>query len=518
MVRAERHTEGVEETAGGGSSAFSRRELLRGAGAVLGAAIVGAGVASCSSNSGSSASSKWQGLASQLTGTLLHPGDPGYARMAPPYNRRYVDVEPQAIAVCKSATDVQRCVSWARQHGVPFAVRSGGHSYAGYSATGGLLISVASLRSLTMDPATKRITLGAGVQNRDLFASLPRLDVGVPNGRCPTVGMGGFVLGGGFGFNSRKFGLASDNLVQTRVVTSDGQLLVCDADQHSDLFWACRGGGGGNFGINVDYVLQSQPVGELSLYKLRWKWSDAPAVMAAAQVLQASAPDALSARVGLDVASTTPPAKDPSGLSVSALGQFFGPVDQLETLLAPLLAAAPTTEKVIRSMDYTEALAFFAQNVPVGRFTEKSVYIGPDGFDTSFVETGMTWIEKWPGSANVTAVGLTLFAWGGAMGRPAPGATAFVHRDASWLSVVGTSWGPDDSQELIEENLAWVGQFFDALDPFVTDQSYQNFADPALADWQTAYYGTNLPRLVDVKQAYDPENVFAFPQGIPTGT
>jgi FAD/FMN-containing dehydrogenase len=366
-----------------------------------------------------------------------------------------------------------------------------------------------------MDPATKRITLGAGVQNRDLFASLPRLDVGVPNGRCPTVGMGGFVLGGGFGFNSRKFGLASDNLVQTRVVTSDGQLLVCDADQHSDLFWACRGGGGGNFGINVDYVLQSQPVGELSLYKLRWKWSDAPVVMAAAQELMASAPDALSARVGLDVASTTPPSKDPSGLSASALGQFFGPVDQLEALLAPLLAAAPTTEKVIRSMDYTEALDFFAQNVPVGRFTEKSAYIGPSGFDASFVETGMAWIERWPGSANVTAVGLTLFAWGGAMGRPAPDATAFVHRDASWLSVVGTSWGADDPQELIDENLQWVGQFYEALGPYVTGESYQNFADPALDDWQTAYYGTNLPRLVEVKRTYDPENVFTFPQGIP---
>ena len=118
-------------------------------------------------------------------------------------------------------------------------------------------------------------------------------------------------------------------------------------------------------------------------------------------------------------------------------------------------------------------------------------------------------------SLATTAVGLTLFAWGGAMGRPAPDATAFVHRDASWLSVVGTSWGLDDPQELIDENLQWVGQFYDALGPYATDQSYQNFADPALENWQTAYYGTNLPRLVEVKRAYDPENVFTFPQGIP---
>jgi FAD/FMN-containing dehydrogenase len=490
---------------------FSRRNLLRGAGAVAAAGLVAVPVPA----SAVVRRTKWQELQRHLRGRLLRPGMRRYAAAAPPYNRRYVDVRPRAIAECVDVADVRQCVLWARTHEVPFAVRSGGHSYAGYSTTDGLLISVAPLRTITPDLEAHKATIGAGVQNRHLFKAFPPLDLAVPNGRCPTVGMGGFVLGGGFGFNSRRLGLASDNLLRTTVVTADGDVLTCSEHSYPDLFWALRGGGGGNFGINTEFVLRTQSIGPLSVYRLRWRWDDAPTVLTAAQELMASAPDALSARVGLDVAVASSPGGAPE-LSASALGQYFGQVGDLRSLLAPLLAAAQPTEQVIRRATHAEAVDFFAANVPVGRFTEKSSYIGPGGFDSGLIETGMTWIEKWPGSANTTAVGFTLFAWGGAMGRPAPTDTAFVHRDASWLSVIGTSWGKDDSTTVVNANLDWLGGFAAAIVPYVTDQAYQNFADPALTDWAQAYYGQNLPRLVKVKRKYDPDDVFSFAQGIPT--
>ncbi|HVX22094.1 MAG TPA: FAD-dependent oxidoreductase [Acidimicrobiales bacterium] len=498
---------------------LSRRQVLRGAGAVAATGLAAtSGLLGPAGLSGAAAGAarrtKWGELQRHLRGRLLRPETPGYRAAAPPYNRRYVDVRPRAIAECAGTEDVRTCILWAGAHHVPFAVRAGGHSYAGYSTTDGLLISVSPLRSITANVPAHTVTIGAGVQNRDLFKALPPLDLAVPNGRCPTVGMGGFVLGGGFGFSSRRLGLASDNLVRTTVVTADGAVLTCDEHSHPDLFWALRGGGGGNFGINTRFVLRTHPIGPLSVYKLRWRWEDATAVLDAAQELMASAPDTLSARAGLDVAAPSSPGTPP-GLSVSALGQYFGHHDRLQALLAPLLAAAQPTEQVIRSVTHAQAVDFFAANVPVGRFTEKSSYIGPGGFDRTFVQTGMAWIEKWPGSTNTTAVGLTLFAWGGAMGRPAPTDTAFVHRDASWLGVVGTSWGKGDSATVVNANLDWLGGFAAAIAPYVTEQSYQNFADPALADWQRAYYGENFPRLVEVKRTYDPGDLFTFPQGIP---
>lgn len=267
--------------------------------------------------------------------------------------------------------------------------------------------------------------------------------------------------------------------------------------------------------MNIDYTMATTPVGPLSVYKLGWAWEQAPAAMAAFDQLMAGAPDGLSARIGLDITGTVPPAKNPGALSVNALGQWFGTPAELESLLAPVIAAAPPPTKVIEPLPYEKALEFFAANVPTGSFTEKSAYIGPSGFTASCVETAMTWVERWPGSSNSTAAGFTMFAWGGAMNRPAATDTAFVHRTASWLAVVGTSWSNTDPQELIDTNLTYVGDFYQALGPFVTGEAYQNFIDPALSDWSTAYYGQNLPRLVQAKHDWDPDNAFTFAQAIP---
>jgi hypothetical protein len=132
-----------------------------------------------------------------------------------------------------------------------------------------------------------------------------------------------------------------------------------------------------------------------------------------------------------------------------------------------------------------------------------------------FVSTAIEHLRRWPGSSNRSAVGLAMFAWGGALNRVRPATTAFVHRSASWLFVVGASWGQKDTPRRVASNLRWLDGLSDALGRYSNGQAYQNFIDPALSDWQRAYYATNLKRLVAAKRAYDPDGIFRFAQGIP---
>ena len=178
--------------------------------------LAGGTLAGCSTGTASPASSTASGIWSELTrhlqGTLLRPGDPRYRALAP-LNARYADVLPQGIALCEGMANMSRCVVWARSQHVPFAVRSGGHSYGGFSATPGLLISLHAMKGATLDQTAGTATVQGGVQNKDLIGLLPKYGLMIPNGRCPSVGVGGYVLGGGFGFNSRHLGLAVDKLV-----------------------------------------------------------------------------------------------------------------------------------------------------------------------------------------------------------------------------------------------------------------------------------------------------------------
>ena len=251
-------------------------------------------------------------MARQLRGRVLRPGQPGYAAASLPYNHRYADIRPEGVALCAGAADVAAAVLWARRYGLPFAARSGGHSYGGYSASRGLVISLAPLRSVRVDRRELTITAGAGARNRDLYAALPGTGVAVPSGRCPTVGISGLLLGGGFGFSSRHLGLTCDQLLETEVVTASGRIVRATRACHPDLFWACQGGGGGNFGINTEYTLRATPVGDVSVYQLEWAWPQARAALDAVLTLMSDAPATLSCRVGLEVQRRRPRDRRPA--------------------------------------------------------------------------------------------------------------------------------------------------------------------------------------------------------------
>lgn len=455
---------------------------------------------------------QWRMLARSLRGQLVLPSDARYDRVAPPYDKRYAGERPLGVVLAADTADVQTALNFARHTGIRPIPRSGGHSYAGYSTGSGLVISLERMKSISVD-SSGRVHIQPGARNSDIYAALPAHGVVVPYGRCPTVGVGGFVLGGGFGFNSRKIGTASDNLLSTEVVTADGEVRTASATSEPELFWACRGGGGGNFGIHTAFIMRSQPAPSFSVYSITWTDSDAVAAFEAVQRAVARGPDGFSCRIGIDLAGRPPHVQ----LSARAIGQYWGPASELADLLAPVIKAARPLTVTIRPESYLGAVKFLEDEVPVGRFTEKSAYLPalplpPIG---EFVSTAIKHLRRWPGSSNRSAVGLAMFAWGGAMNRVNPAATAFVHRDASWLFVVGASWSQKDTSSRVASNLRWLDGLSDALGRYSNGQAYQNFIDPALGDWQRAYYATNFKRLIAAKRRYDPEALFQFKQGIP---
>ncbi|HEU0115279.1 MAG TPA: FAD-binding oxidoreductase, partial [Thermomicrobiales bacterium] len=218
-----------------------------------------------------------------LTGDVIWPSDPAYDEARLDFNSRFSRF-PLAVIVCSATIDVQNAVKWARAHDIPLRARSGGHSYEAYSVVdSGLVIDVSGLASVAVDLAHGEATVGAGNKLGALYTSLGAAGVTIPAGSCPGVGVAGLTLGGGIGVLSRRDGLTCDNLRAVELVDANGDLLHVSERDHSDLFWALRGGGGGNFGIATSFTFRVTPMGSLATCSASWHWTDAPAAIDAWQ-------------------------------------------------------------------------------------------------------------------------------------------------------------------------------------------------------------------------------------------
>jgi hypothetical protein len=468
--------------------------------------------AGCGSDNGSSSTNPWQELAQRISGPVLRRGDRDFARLARPNNLRYAAVQPEGIARCLNARDVSQAILWARKYDMPLVARSGGHSYAGYSTTTGLMIDLKLINSVQFDSASGIIRIGGGALNQNLYQAMQSLGVAITHGRCNGVGAAAFLLGGGIGFNMRAHGMACDALTASEIVLASGDIVSLSPTDNAELFWACQGGGGGNFGINTSFSFQTFPVPQ-SLTVFNLTWSAKPDIVFPVLLAALSAgPNKLGSRVQLNAVT---PAQIAQGqdVSIALLGQLDGSADQLAEILAPVYAVAQPSQAVIREMAYWDAQMNFLETAGTpAYYQERSRYfVGP--ISDAAVATALQWARQWPGTSEYGR--LTLFQTGGQINTLAPDATAFVHRDSDWLMAVVLDWGANDSTETINAALAWQSDFYAAMSPFAGGGAYQNFPDPSLADWAQEYYGSNLPRLQSVKSAVDPTRVFNFPQAIP---
>jgi FAD/FMN-containing dehydrogenase len=444
-------------------------------------------------------------LRSDVRGRVLFPRTPGYNAARLIYNLRYDGARPAAVVRPRDTRDVAAVVRWANRFGVRVVPRAGGHSYAGYSTTGrGVVLDLSRWRGIRV--ANGRATVGAGAQLIDMYAALARRGLIVPGGSCPSVGVTGLALGGGHGLSGRRFGLTSDNLLRATIVTADGRIRQVSPDNNESLYWACRGGGGGNFGIVTSMTFQAHRANGAAWFLISWPWGAASEAFAAWQRLAPHAPAGLTSIFSLSTGRVT------------ALGQFFGSEAALRRVIRPLTRVDGARLSIGRSsmmalamrwagcLDETFRACHTRGTSPGGQLPRSPFYAKSDYFDRPLPPRArrrmIDWVER-------RGSGALLFdAYGGAYNRPAADATAFPHRDMLFsLQIFASGSGRTPR--------AWANGVSRALRPFASGQAYVNYIDPELRGWERAYYASNLQRLREVKQRYDPDFRFRFAQAIP---
>ena len=440
---------------------------------------------------------------------MFEPGKPGYTAAARVYNLRFEDVHPRAVARPVGAADVQSAVRVMAHRGVRVRARSGGHSYAGYSTlSDGVVIDLSELDSIVVDRRSQTARVGAGAQLIDVYNALAKAGAVLPGGSCPSVGISGVTLGGGFGLAGRRFGLTADNLVSANIVTADGRLQTVNAQTDSDLLWALKGGGGGNFGIVTEFTFNVHPLPpRATFFNVTWPWSSATEAIAAWQSWAPHTTDKITSILHLDSNNGAP--------TVSTAGQYLGSSAAVSGLLAPLLAVpgAALTGRV--EMPYLQLQLLLAGCVgktfaachtvgvfpggmlPREAFNAKSDYVAKPL--PSAGRAAMVAATETPGLG-----ALLCDSYGGAVNRVAPTATAFAHREQLFCIQY---YGQGSSA-------SWIDQAWTKMRPYVSGQAYQNYIDPTLKGWQQAYYAGNLPRLKATRQRVDPDHYFNFPQAI----
>jgi FAD/FMN-containing dehydrogenase len=446
-----------------------------------------------------------------FTGDIIVPGDPIYDESRKLFNAMH-DKRPAIIARCTSSADVVAVVNLARDAALEIAVRSGGHSVAGFSACdGGILIDLAGLKRLEVDPQKRIARAGGGVLWGEFDAATQQHGLHTPGGRVTTTGVGGFTLGGGYGWTSSKHGLTCDNLLSAEVVLADGRVVTASETEHDDLFWGLRGGGG-NFGVVTEFTFRLHPLGPTVMAGLAlWPLERATDVIRAWRDYVDDAPNELSSAV---VVLTAPPEEfvpaEMRGRTVLGMAVLYaGSPDEGGRVLAPLKDLRPAVD-LIAPMPYTAFQAILDAAAPKGfRSYWRGEYL--EGLSDPAIHTFM---DRAP---DVVAAGFPLsqmiiFRIGQGVAAIPDAATAFSHRQAGYLFHPISMWtDPTDDERIIAANRA----FCEAMRPYSTGGAYLNFTPEDRV--RDAYGDAKYARLVTLKNRYDPRNLFRLNQNIKPG-
>jgi FAD/FMN-containing dehydrogenase len=456
----------------------------------------------------------WSALGSSLHGSLVRPQDSAYATDRRLYNTRFDGLRPAGIAYVSSADDIRRCLDFAHRTATPLAIRSGGHSYAGWSSGNGkLIIDVSRLNAIRLDGT--EATVGAGAKLIDVYATLGKRGRTIPAGSCPSVGVAGLTLGGGHGVMSRSMGLTCDNLIGATLITADGTTHEVSADNEPDVLWALRGAGCGNFGVVTSLRFGTHPVPDVVTGYLTWPWSRAADVVRAWQSWGPDQPDRIWSALHLDCDAGGSPTVSVPMLSTGSKADLAAAADRLAASVG-----APASSVSLHLHTYLDATFSYAgcsglsaaqcHLAPEGRLRRDTYTARSDFYDTDLPAGGisalLSQVQRLANASGGGTGSIALTALGGAVNRVAPTATAFSHRGSRFLA-----------QYLASDGLSttgWLDTTHGVMRRYASGGAYQNYTDPALTDWRTAYYGQNADRLTALKRTLDPQRLFDFPQAL----
>lgn len=446
-------------------------------------------------------------VARSIRGELIFPGDGAYDASRRVWNAT-IDRHPLVIGRCAGRDEVVTLLRVARQHGVPIAVRGGGHSFAGHSTCDrGVVIDLSAMKDLTVDADRRVAVAGPGLTWGELVDVTQQHGLAAVGGTVSLVGIAGLTLGGGVGWLARAHGLACDNVLGFEVVTADGSVVHASADEHPELFWGLRGGGG-NFGIVTRLTLRLHPVGPLFCALAMYSGNRAPQVLRSFRDFVENAPDAVSVMAGLLTAPPAPfvPPEMQGKPAILVGGCYVGPMDEGDAALAPLRMFGAADADLSGPMPFARLQHVFDEMIPPTMPVHlRSELIGH--LDDAAIDVLSAATAQLPSPlSNVLLVPL-----GGAVRSVPPDASAFAHRDASYNIEIGASWLPGDDALSCRR---WADACWQAIRPWSAGVHINHVGDEGADRLRDAYPEPTYARLAELKRTYDPDNVFRLNHNI----
>ena len=466
---------------------ISRQAFLRGAVTLATGAVFGTGSAAADPAAG------WSGLASSIGGNVLLPANGAqFSTGKQVFNSFYNNSNPAAVVRVSSQADVQKAVGFAKANNLKISPRGGGHSYVGASGANGTM--VLDLRGLPggANFDGNNVTVTPATNLYAVHQALAGAGRAVPTGTCPTVGMVGLALGGGVGADARRAGLTCDALQSATVVLPSGDVVTASANDNPDLFWALRGGGGGNFGVTTSMTFATFATADSDLVRLDFPPSSAVQVLTGWQSWLAGADRNTWGMVDLSVGSAQ---ANCHVLATAPSGTGSAVVDALKAAVG--LAPSAVTNKTLSHMDLVTYLAGGSGTSPARGFVAGSDVIGP--MTSAAAHAIATAAGQWPASGAGQA-SVLIDPLGGAVADVAPGDTAFPWRNQSAV----VQWYVEPAGNQVGAATTWVGSAHQAVQQFSVG-GYVNYLEPNPTP--ARYYGSNLPRLTTVRQKYDPNRI-----------
>jgi len=445
-------------------------------------------------------------LKGTLRGDLIEPDDPRYDDVRKVYNAM-IDKRPRAIAMCLDEADVTAAVLAAADHGLPLAIRGGGHNAGGLGiCNDGLVIDLSHMKKIEVDAAARTVRVQGGALWHDVDAATHAHGLAVPAGIISTTGVGGLSLGGGIGHLTRKCGLTIDNIIGAEMVLADGETATVDKDHHADLFWAIRGGGG-NFGVVTEFKFRGHPIHTDIAGPMLWPLERSKEILQWYADFLPQQPDELN---GFFAFLTVPPGPPfPEALHLKPMCGivwcYVGPPDQADKVFAPIRALKPALD-LVGPIPHPAVQSLFDPLLPPGlQWYWKADFVKE--LSAAAIDRNVEHGAKMPTMLST----MHMYPVDGAAGRVGRDETAWAYRDAKWAQVI-VGIDPDPAnRDVITE---WSKNYFDAIHPYSAGGAYVNFMMEEGEDRVKATYGDHYPRLASVKAKYDPSNLFCVNQNI----